>query len=189
MFSIGDRRLRLWTLIPLIAGTVAIAADVAWAKPIDAPASVHDVAMPNGPDDALPTLSIDDLTVNEPDSTATFTITREGRTNKDVSFDIATSDVDATAGLDYTSRAGRVTIPRSGKTKTARFTVPILEDDIDELYDLQNDPGEMDNLINNPEFDEIELQLRTRLELKEECRYNPDRDWWLRQLLENKKDR
>lgn len=72
------------------------------------------------------------------------------------------------------------------RTERYKLIDGFLEDDIDELYDLQNDPGEMDNLINNPEFDEIELQLRTRLEeLKEEYRYNPDRDWWLRQVLNN----
>jgi len=59
-----------------------------------------------------------------------------------------------------------------------------LENDIDELYDLQNDPGEMNNLINDPEFDEIEKELRDEMEiLKKRYRYNPDRDWWLRQVL------
>jgi len=69
------------------------------------------------------------------------------------------------------------------RTERYKLIDGFLENDIDELYDLQNDPGEMNNLINNPEFDEIESKLRTRLEeLKEEYKYNPDRDWWLRQV-------
>ena len=56
-----------------------------------------------------------------------------------------------------------------------------LEDDIDELYDLENDPGEMNNLINDPNYDAIEQQLRDELEqLKTKYAYNSDRDWWLR---------
>ena len=56
-----------------------------------------------------------------------------------------------------------------------------LEDDIDELYDIQNDPGEMNNLINNPTYDAVEKQLREELEtLKKKYNYNSDRDWWLR---------
>lgn len=63
-----------------------------------------------------------------------------------------------------------------------------LEDDIDELYDLQNDPGEMENLIASPSYDSIENQLRSQLEeLKVEYNYNPDRDWWLRKVMQAKK--
>ncbi|WP_258103418.1 sulfatase [Marinoscillum sp. MHG1-6] len=59
-----------------------------------------------------------------------------------------------------------------------------LENDIDELYDLVNDPGEMNNLIEIAEYDSLEASLRMQLEqLKEQYKYNPDRDWWLRQAL------
>ena len=59
-----------------------------------------------------------------------------------------------------------------------------LENDIDELYSLKNDPGEMSNLINNPEFDQIERELRYEMEiLKKKYKYNPNRDWWLEEVL------
>lgn len=72
--------------------------------------------------------------------------------------------------------------------RTDRFKLVdnFLEDDIDELYNLKQDPGEMNNLISDPEYDEIESNLRRQLtELKKEYKYNPDRDWWLRQVLQN----
>ncbi|WP_242157514.1 sulfatase [Aestuariivivens sediminis] len=67
------------------------------------------------------------------------------------------------------------------RTKRFKLIDAFLEDDIDELYDLENDPGEMNNLINDPEYQDIEDGLRTELEkLREKYNYNPDRDWWLR---------
>ena len=63
-----------------------------------------------------------------------------------------------------------------------------LENDIDELYDLGNDPGEMNNLIGTPEYAEVEKQLRQEIErLKVQYNYNPDRDWWLRQVKRGRK--
>jgi N-acetylglucosamine-6-sulfatase len=59
-----------------------------------------------------------------------------------------------------------------------------LKDDIDELYDLKKDPGEMNNLINDSEFDDVEKNLRNTLEkLRDKYKYNMDRDWWLRQVV------
>ncbi|WP_242118621.1 sulfatase family protein [Aestuariivivens sediminicola] len=67
------------------------------------------------------------------------------------------------------------------RTKRFKLIDAFLEDDIDELYDIENDPGEMINLINHPEYQEIEDGLRAGLEeLKIKYKYNPDRDWWLR---------
>ncbi|WP_438988709.1 sulfatase family protein [Polaribacter sp.] len=63
-----------------------------------------------------------------------------------------------------------------------------LENDIDELYDLENDPGEMNNLINNDSYNQIEEELRSELEkLKQQYAYNYDRDWWLRTQVKKKK--
>ena len=63
-----------------------------------------------------------------------------------------------------------------------------LEDDIDELYDLENDPGEMHNLINNADYNSVEKKLRQELEkLKTKYKYNTDRDWWLRTQIPKKK--
>ena len=63
-----------------------------------------------------------------------------------------------------------------------------LENDIDELYDLLNDPGEMNNLINDPKYDQIQKEMRAELEKhKVKYKYNPDRDWWLRTQVPAKK--
>ncbi len=65
-----------------------------------------------------------------------------------------------------------------------------LEDDIDELYDLENDPGEMNNLIGLPEYADLENELRQEIEkLKTQYNYNPNRDWWLKQVIPAKKKR
>lgn len=68
-----------------------------------------------------------------------------------------------------------------------------LQNDIDELYDLEKDPGEMTNLINDPKYDQVEQELRAELEKQKiEYKYNPDRDWWLRTQIpvtEKKKTR
>jgi N-acetylglucosamine-6-sulfatase len=63
-----------------------------------------------------------------------------------------------------------------------------LENDIDELYDLEKDPGEMVNLINNPAYKKIEDELRSELEKQKiKYKYNKDRDWWLRTQVPKKK--
>jgi N-acetylglucosamine-6-sulfatase len=62
-----------------------------------------------------------------------------------------------------------------------------LKNDIDELYDLKNDPGEMVNLINSEAHDAIELNLREEADkLKTQFNYRADRDWWLRKVLKEK---
>lgn len=74
------------------------------------------------------------------------------------------------------------------RTDKYKLVDDFLNDDIDELYDLQNDPGEMHNLINDPQYDNIEQQLRLQLDsLKVKYKYNPDRDWWLRTQVPPKK--
>jgi len=74
------------------------------------------------------------------------------------------------------------------RTDKFKLVDDFLDDDIDELYDLENDPGEMKNLINDPKYDDIEQELRNELEnLKKRYKYNPDRDWWLRTQIPSKK--
>lgn len=54
--------------------------------------------------------------------------------------------------------------------RTKRYKLMHFYDDIDtwELYDLEEDPKEIKNLIDNPEYDDIESKLRTQLaELQE----------------------
>tara|TARA_Y100000994_G_scaffold222187_1_gene202281 strand:- start:349 stop:810 length:462 start_codon:yes stop_codon:yes gene_type:complete len=70
------------------------------------------------------------------------------------------------------------------RTNEYKLVDNFLEDDIDELYDLINDPGEMKNLINNANYDDIENELRKESEkLQKKYKYNPDRDWWLRKQI------
>ena len=70
------------------------------------------------------------------------------------------------------------------RTNEYKLVDNFLKDDIDELYDLINDPGEMKNLINNANYDDIENELRKESEkLQKKYKYNPDRDWWLRKQI------
>ena len=70
------------------------------------------------------------------------------------------------------------------RTKNYKFIDNFLKNDIDELYDLVNDPGEMKNLINDDSFNDIENELRAESErLQKKYKYNPDRDWWLRKQI------
>jgi len=67
---------------------------------------------------------------------------------------------------------------RSEKYKLVDAFLP---NDLDELYDMEKDPGEMNNLINDPKYDQVEQELRAELEKQKiKYKYNPDRDWWLR---------
>ncbi|MAC92037.1 MAG: hypothetical protein CMO99_05795, partial [Woeseiaceae bacterium] len=70
------------------------------------------------------------------------------------------------------------------RTNEFKLVDNFLKDDIDELYDLVKDPGEMKNLINNAKYDDIENFLRKESErLQKKYKYNPDRDWWLRKQI------
>jgi len=61
--------------------------------------------------------------------------------------------------------------------------------DIDELYDLQNDPGEMRNLFLDKSSATVLEQQRKELDsLKTEFKYNPDRNWRVYQLDPSFKD-
>jgi N-acetylglucosamine-6-sulfatase len=67
------------------------------------------------------------------------------------------------------------------RTNKYKLIDNFLEDDIDELYDLVNDPGEMKNLINDDNYNTVEKELREEsVKLQKKYKYNPDRDWWLR---------
>jgi len=56
-----------------------------------------------------------------------------------------------------------------------------LQNDLDELCDLEKDPGEMNDIINDPKYDQVEQELQPELEKQKiQHKYNPDRDWWLR---------
>ena len=70
------------------------------------------------------------------------------------------------------------------RTNKYKLIDNFLNDDIDELYDLINDPGEMNNLINDDNYNLIEKDLREESKkLQKKYKYNPDRDWWLRKQI------
>ncbi|EAW33587.1 Ig-like domain-containing protein [Lyngbya sp. PCC 8106] len=81
-------------------------------------------------DDAPPSISVSDITVNEGDGIATFTVTASKISGFPVSFDYATINDTAAAGLEYTATTGSLTIP-VGETSVS-FDVPLLDDGLEE---------------------------------------------------------
>jgi T1SS-143 domain-containing protein len=88
---------------------------------------------------AKPTLSIGDVTVNEADGTATFTVTLTGKLAADLNFFATTTDGTAVDGTpengagtdDYTASNRTLTFPAAGgTTQTQTFTVPIGNDTV-----------------------------------------------------------
>ena len=76
--------------------------------------------------------------------------------------------------------------PNQIAVRTDRYKLVdcFLKNDIDELYDLKVDPGEMINLINDPAYDIIEKDMRLQATiLKKKYKYNPNRDWWLKKVM------
>jgi N-acetylglucosamine-6-sulfatase len=80
--------------------------------------------------------------------------------------------------------------PNQIAVRTDRYKLVdcFLKNDIDELYDLQTDPGEMTNLINDSSYDAVEQDLREQATLlKKQFKYNPNRDWWLKKVMNSKR--
>jgi fibro-slime domain-containing protein/uncharacterized repeat protein (TIGR01451 family) len=85
-------------------------------------------------DDEAPAVSISDVTVTEGDSgsvTAELTVSLAQVSGLDASVSFATADVTAQAGSDYQAASGTVTIPAG--SQTAKISVQILGDTLDEL--------------------------------------------------------
>ena len=80
--------------------------------------------------DAPPSLTINDVTVNENAGTATFTATLSAASSLPVSVAYSTSNGSATSGADYTAASGTLNFAAGATTQT--ITVPILEDVLDE---------------------------------------------------------
>ncbi len=89
-------------------------------------------------DDALPTLSIDDVTVAEGNSgtvAATFTVGLSAPSGRAVSADYATANGTATAPGDYSATSGELTFAVGETTKTITVLVNgDLFDELDETY-------------------------------------------------------
>ncbi|NJC49813.1 UNVERIFIED_ORG: uncharacterized protein YhjY with autotransporter beta-barrel domain [Xanthomonas campestris] len=77
-------------------------------------------------DDALPALSIDDVSVNEGNSgttTATFTVSLSAASGQTVSVNYATANGTATAGSDYVARSGTLTFTPGTTAQGVAITV------------------------------------------------------------------
>src|SRR6185436_6173530 len=79
---------------------------------------------------ATPSLSIDDVSVNENAGTATFTVTLSAASGQAVSVNYSMSDGTATDGNDYTAGSGTLNFAAGVTSQT--ITVPILNDALDE---------------------------------------------------------
>jgi|GEM_PF-922250 len=84
-------------------------------------------------DDAVPTLSIDDVTVNEDAGTATFTVSLNTASGQDVTVDFATVAGTAEDLNDFIGTNSTLTIA-AGET-TATVTVDIIDDTLDEAIE------------------------------------------------------
>lgn len=80
--------------------------------------------------DPEPSLSIDDVRIEEDDANATFTVTLSEPNNTPVSVDFQTSDGTATAPSDYSATSGSLDFP-VGETRRT-IAVPVKEDVADE---------------------------------------------------------
>ena len=83
------------------------------------------------------TISVDDVSVNENDGTATFTVTVIGDIQDDLTVDYTTNNGSAAAGSDYTTVSGMLTYGGgSTGTRTQTVSVPILAGDIAESTEI-----------------------------------------------------
>lgn len=98
----------------------------------DATASATGFADPNGDDDELPVLVVDDVIVDEHDDEATFTVYRIGKTDEKVEFTITTSGIEAVEDADYIGQSTTLTIKSKKDIRKVRFTVDIIDDGIAE---------------------------------------------------------
>ena len=89
-------------------------------------------------DEDSPTIAFDSATytVNEGGGSATLTVNLSRPSAADVTVKYATSDGTATAGSDYTTANGTLTIPAGNTSGT--ITVPILNDNLDEDNETVN---------------------------------------------------
>ena len=81
---------------------------------------------PPPPPPDLPELTIDDVSVAEDAGNAEFTVTADTTSNIDITVDYATADESATAGGDYTTTTGTLTI--SAGQLSVTFEVPVIDD-------------------------------------------------------------
>jgi len=86
--------------------------------------------------DPTPTLSINNVTVNEAAGTATFTVTLSAASGQAVSVNYGMSNGTATAGSDYAASSGTLTFAAGSTVQT--ITVPITNDTLAEATETFN---------------------------------------------------
>lgn len=77
--------------------------------------------------DPAPTLTIQDVTANENDGTATTAVTLSGASSAGVSVDVSTVDFASTAGQDYVSTTATL-VWAPDETGAKSFSVPLIDD-------------------------------------------------------------
>lgn len=87
-------------------------------------------------DDAAPTISVNNVSVDEGAGTTTFTVSLSAASGKAISIDYATADDTATAGSDYTASSGTLNFAAGETSKT--LTINIAEDSTDEINETFN---------------------------------------------------
>lgn len=84
-------------------------------------------------DDDAPSITINDVSVNETDSDATFTVTKTGVSSLVVTVDALTADNTAIQPADYSATSQQLSFQAGGTlVQTQTFTVPIQDDFLDE---------------------------------------------------------
>jgi hypothetical protein len=81
-------------------------------------------------DDSRPTLSIADVTVNEGDAAAVFTLALAGTSQVPITVQYATGDRSALAGKDYTATSGTLSLDPTtyNPASPVQISVPVLDD-------------------------------------------------------------
>ncbi len=88
-------------------------------------------------DNTTPQLRINDVTVSESGTNATFTLTLSPTRTSSTAVRYTTSNGTATAGSDYTA-ASNVLVTINANTATKTFTIPIASDTLDEADETFN---------------------------------------------------
>ena len=96
-------------------------------------------------DNESATISIDDVTVDEQDGTATFTVTLDQPVETDVSFDFSTSDLSAVDPADYTTLTNTFTF--TAGQQSIQINVPIIDDDL--VEDVETLLADLTNIVAN----------------------------------------
>ena len=105
------------------------------------------------PDPVIPSISINDVIVNEADGQAELTVSLDQPTTVDVTVSYATSDNTAGASVDFATDSGLITIPAGQTSTTILFDIlEDTQDEVDELFDvnLSNPQGATCLLYTSP---------------------------------------